>query len=107
MELACMIFGRKEREGRSDVAILRRHLPIERQLPAVVSPCQTGGITVSGIDIKGGAARHHPVESDVIIGIRHQSTCVCLCGKQEECTQEYEELQIFTFFCSHVINSLK
>src|SRR5574344_256544 len=87
MELLCMILGGVKGKGGGDITVLGRHLPIEGYLPTFMAPYCTSRITVSCIYIKGGTTSHHPIEGNVIVGVRHQSTCTRLRRERKEDAQ--------------------
>ena len=60
-----------------DVAVLVGLLHVQRQLPSVVPPGQSGRVAVGGIDVDAGATCHHAIEGDVVVGVGHQTASLC------------------------------
>ena len=54
---------------------LERHLPVQRQMPAVIEESNTCGVAIDTVDSYGCIACHGTVECYVLIGVSKDSAC--------------------------------
>ena len=73
----CVVLVDEHRECGCDVAVLVRNLPVERELPSLSCPYHSGRVAVGTVNLEGCSSCHHTVESDVVVGVGHQSSCRC------------------------------